>query len=74
MNRTAKITVLGLMAFAMAAVVAAVSPQLFAAQKPSTDSNSSNNVVAIAAPESDVVDAYNWRTTISPGRNKSGIK
>jgi len=74
MNRTAKITVLGLMAIAMVAVVASVSPQLFAAQNPSTNANPSNNVAAIVAPESDVVDAYNWRTTISPGRNKSGIK
>jgi hypothetical protein len=73
MNKTAKITVLGLMGIAMLAVVAAISPQLFAAEKPANDAGQANNVAAITATQSDVVDAYNWRTTVSPGKNKGGI-
>jgi hypothetical protein len=73
MNKRTKITVVGIMAIAMAAMVAAVSPQLFAAEQPAGEVGQSANVAAIAAPQTDVVDAYNWRTTISPGRNKSGI-
>jgi len=71
MTRTAKVIILSLMAVAMAGIVAAVSPQVFAAQNATDASFSNAETSAITAPQSDVVDAYNWRTTISPTVNPS---
>lgn len=70
MNSTVKAMTLGLMAFAMAGVILAVSPQLMSAQAPRTDANApAGTAAASAASQSDLVDAYNWRTTISPPKN-----
>jgi len=71
MNRNLKTATLGLMAVAMAGVIALVSPQLMASQSSTVDTSVPAGTVAAkpAQSQSDLVDAYSWRTTISYSKN-----
>jgi len=67
MNRKVKVATVGLLAFAMAGLVVAISPQLVGAQKLSTDSNTPEAaLIAAGNPQTGIVDSNSWRTTSTP--------
>ena len=77
MTRKVKFAAVGLLAFTMAGLVVAISPQLVSAQKLTSDSNTTDAaVIAASNPQSGVVDSNTWRNTNTPtnrSNNKSGF-